>query len=81
MIQKITANELKTKGISAASDENEVVITVRGIDKFVILPIKKYNYLRECEFEAALIEVKKDLKEGKFKKESVEKHIKRIANG
>jgi prevent-host-death family protein len=85
MTQIITANELKTKGVSIlneeTSDGTEVIITVRGKNKYVVLPIEKYNYLRECELEAALLEAKKDLKEGKFVKESVEKHIKRITRG
>lgn len=85
MTQTITANELKTKGISILNDEtsegDEVIITVRGKSKFVILPMEKYNYLRECELEAALNESKKDIKEGKIFKESVEKHIKRITRG
>jgi len=85
MAQVITANELKTKGVSilneGTSDGNEVIVTVRGKNKFVILPVEKYNYLRECEFEAALREAKKDIEEGRFIKESVEKRIKRIARG
>jgi len=85
MAQTITANELKTKGVSILNDETadgtEVIITVRGKNKFVVLPIEKYNYLRECELEAALLESKRDFKEGKFIKESVEKHIKRITRG
>jgi prevent-host-death family protein len=85
MAQIITANELKTKGVSIlneeTSDGNEVIVTVRGKNKFVILPIEKYNYLRECELEAALLEAKRDIKEGRFIKEPVEKHIKRIARG
>jgi len=85
MAQTITANELKTRGVSILNDETadgtEVIITVRGKNKFVVLPIKKYNYLRECELEAALLESKRDIKEGKFVKESVEKHIKRISRG
>ena len=85
MAQTITANELKTKGVSILNDETadgtEVIITVRGKNKFVVLPIEKYNYLRECELEAALLESKRDIKEGKFIKESVEKHIKRISRG
>jgi prevent-host-death family protein len=85
MAQTITANELKTKGVSILNDETadgtEVIITVRGKNKFVVLPIKQYNYLRECELEAALLESKRDIKEGKFVKESVEKHIKRISRG
>ena len=85
MAQTITANELKTKGVSILNDDTadgtEVIITVRGKNKFVVLPIEKYNYLRECELEAALLESKRDIKEGKFIKESVEKHIKRITRG
>ncbi len=85
MAQIITANELKMKGVSIldaeSSDDSEVIITVRGKSKYVVLPIEKYNYLRECELDAALSEVKKDIKDGKFKKESVEKHIKRITRG
>jgi len=82
MAHTITANELKTRGISilndAVSDGDEVIITVRGESKYVVIPIEKYNYLRECELEAALHEARKDVKEGKFVKESVEDHIKRI---
>ena len=85
MPQVITANELKTKGVSIlyeeTSDGNEVIVTVRGKNKYVIVPIEKYNYLRECELEAALSEAKKDIKEGRFIKESVEKHVKRISRG
>ncbi len=85
MAQTITANELKTKGVTILNDETadgtEVIITVRGKNKFVVLPIEKYNYLRECELEAALLESKRDIKEGRFVKESVEKHIKRITRG
>ncbi len=85
MPQTITANELKTKGISVLTDEtadgSEVIITVRGKNKFVVLPMEKYNHLRECELEAALLESKRDIKAGKFVKESVEKHIKRMKRG
>ncbi len=85
MAHVITANELKTKGISIldkeTSDETEVIITVRGKNKYVVVPIEKYNYLRECELEAALLDTKRDIKEGKFVKESVEKHIKKLARG
>lgn len=82
MAHTITANELKTRGISVlnedASGGDEVIVTVRGESKYVVIPIEKYNYLRECELEAALHEAKKDVKDGKFLKESVEDHIKRI---
>jgi len=85
MAQTITANELKTRGVSIldeqTADGEEVIITMRGKNKFVVLPIEKYNYLRECELEAALLESAQDIKRGNIIKESVEKHIKRISHG
>ena len=45
MAQTITANELKIKGVTILNDETadgtEVIITVRGKNKFVVLPIEK----------------------------------------
>lgn len=85
MVQTITANDLKTRGVSIFNDEtaegDEIIVSVRGKSKYVVLPIEKYNYLRECELEAALLESKRDIKEGKYIKESVEKHVKRITRG
>lgn len=84
MSEAITANELKTKGISAInkilSVASEAIITVRGKGKFVVLPIDKYNQLREYELEAALKETKQELEEGKFVEESIEEHIKSLNN-
>ena len=40
---------------------------------------EQYAHLRECELEAALAESKTDLDAGRFVKESVEQHIKRLA--
>ena len=81
----ITANELKTKGISlldqATADGEEAMITVRGKARYVVLPVETYNRLRECELDAALAEVKRDLKEGKYVKESAQKHVKRLTRG
>ncbi len=80
----IPANELKTKGISAIDnllkEESEAIITVRGEQKYVVLDMDRYNFLRECELEAALAEAKKELKEGRYIAESVDDHIKRITN-
>jgi len=80
----IAANELKTKGISAIDtllkDESEAIITVRGEQKYVVLDMKRYNFLRECELEAALMEARKELEEGKFVVESVDEHMQRISD-
>ena len=79
----ITANQLKTNGVSAIqnnlSDNHELVITVRGKEKFIVMDMKHYNYLRECELDAALHQAKADYEDGSFIAESVEEHLKRIA--
>jgi len=78
----IAANELKTRGISSISeqlaDEPEAFISVRGKKRYVVMDIKHFQYLRECELEAALLEAKADLAAGRVKVESVEEHMKRI---
>lgn len=78
----ITANELKTKGVSRleelTSAGEEAIISVRGKNRFVVVSIEQYNHLRECELEAAVAEAKNDLASGNTVRESVEDHIKRI---
>lgn len=80
----ITANELKTKGVSVIEsnlgDDNELIITVRGKESYVVMNIEHYNYLRECELEAALHQAKADVEAGDYIVESVNDHIKRIRN-
>jgi PHD/YefM family antitoxin component YafN of YafNO toxin-antitoxin module len=79
----ISANDLKTKGVSAIeqalADQQEASVTVRGQMKYVVMSREQYAHLRECELEAALAESKADLDAGRFVKESVEQHIKRLA--
>jgi prevent-host-death family protein len=78
----ITANQLKTKGVSVIesqlTDKKELIISVRGKEKYVIMDIEQYNYLRECELDAALHETRADYQNGKFITESVANHITRI---
>jgi prevent-host-death family protein len=84
MLNSITANDLKVKGVSlldqAISSDNEAIITVRGKNKYVVLSMDEYNRLRECELEAALMEAKNDLAEGKYSTGTVEDHMKRITD-
>jgi prevent-host-death family protein len=81
-MQNITANELKTQGVqriaTALEGDDEAIISVRGKEKYVVMPIEKYHVLRECELETALNEVRAEVKRGDFVKESVEDHIRRI---
>ena len=79
----ISANDLKTKGVMAIeailADHSEAIVSVRGKDKFVIMEIAQYNYLRECELEAALAETRADLAAGRLVQESAEAHVSRLS--
>lgn len=78
----ISANTLKTLGVSAIAealaDASEAVVSVRGKDRFVVMDIAHYHYLRECELAAALAESQADLAAGRFVRESVEAHLARL---
>jgi hypothetical protein len=84
MANEITANDLKVKGITAIDDVTangfEAIITVRGKQKYVVMTMEEYNKLREFELEAAIIQSENDIKMGKYKKGTVEDHIKRLEN-
>lgn len=81
----ISANELKTGGVSAIeaalAHEAEAIISVRGKERFVVMDLNQYHYLRECELETALAQTRADLAEGRFVKESAEAHVSRIMAG
>jgi PHD/YefM family antitoxin component YafN of YafNO toxin-antitoxin module len=80
---RISANDLKTKGVAAIeamlADHSEAIVSVRGKDRFVVMEIAQYNYLRECELEAALAETRADLAAGRLVQESAEAHVSRLS--
>ena len=81
-MKTITANEIKTKGVlsidAVLQEQEEVVISVRGVDRYVVMDMKTYNRLRVCELEAALYQTRREIAEGKGVEESVDEHIARI---
>ena len=78
----ISANDLKTKGISAIesalSNAPEAIVSVRGKEKFVVMELAHYHYLRECELDAALAETRADMVAGRTVQESPADHLARI---
>ena len=78
----ISANDLKTKGISAIesqlNEHSEAIVTVRGKERYVVMDLAHYHYLRECELEAALSETRADMEAGRVVRESPEAHLERI---
>lgn len=78
----ISAHDLKTRGVSAIeaalAHDSEAVISVRGKNRFVVMPLEQFQYLRECEREAALAQTRADLSEGRFITSSPEEHLERL---
>ncbi len=82
IMSTISANDLKTKGVKAIEEalatQPEAAVSVRGQIKYIVMSGEQYQYLRECELEAALAESKADLDAGRYVKETVAQHIRRI---
>lgn len=81
-MSQLTANDLKVRGIgaieTALTDQPEAVISVRGKDRFVVMDITQYHYLRECELEAALAQSRADLQAGRALQETAAEHMARL---
>lgn len=81
-MHSISANDLKTRGVAAIeaalADQPEALVSVRGKERFVVMDIAHYHYLRECELEAALAETRADLAAGRAVQESPEEHLKKL---
>ena len=77
----ITANDLKTRGIAAIEEalngRPEAIVSVRGADRYVVMALSQYHYLRECELEAALAQSRADVDAGRYVKESAQAHVER----
>ena len=80
----LTANELKTKGISAVESrlkvDEEVIISVRGKDRYVVMDLDKYARLREYELTIAQQEAKVDVEADCIITESVADHVQRVTD-
>ena len=78
----ISANDLKTKGISAIElalgSAPEAIISVRGKDKFEVMDMAHYHYLRVCELDAALAQTRAEMAAGRMVQESPEAHLARL---
>jgi prevent-host-death family protein len=83
-METVTANELKTRGVSAVEEhletDDEVIISVRGQDKYVVMSLDKYSQLREYELDIAVREARADYEAGRVITESVDDHMKRVTD-
>ncbi|WP_320035501.1 prevent-host-death protein [Halarcobacter sp.] len=80
----INANDVKTKGVSMFSKlfetVDELIINVRGKNKYVVLDIERYKELREVELDLAYIKSMQDIEKGNFKSQSAKEHIEELKN-
>ena len=78
----ITANDVKTNGVSIfdkmLSKVDELIINVRGKDKYVVLDIERYKEFRENELDIAHMKVMQDIKDGNYKTQTASQHIKEL---
>jgi hypothetical protein len=78
----ITANDLKTRGVVAIEErlatQPEAMISVRGKERFVVMDVAHYHYLRECELDAALAQARADVAAGRVVAESAAAHVARL---
>ncbi|MBA5248610.1 MAG: prevent-host-death protein [Gammaproteobacteria bacterium] len=75
----ITANEIKTKGVSvfdtALNHAEEVFINVRGKNKFVVLGVDRYNEFRTNELDVAYMKAMEDVNKGNYKVQTAKEHL------
>jgi len=78
----ITASDLKTKGVSIIERllqvEEQVVISVRGKPRYVVMDLTHYDHLRECEIAAAWAQTREDVAAGRYRRESAAAHMARL---
>jgi len=78
----ITANEIKTKGASIFGKlllkADELIVNVRGKNKYVVLDIERYNEFRQNELDIAHMKVMQDINEGNYKTQSAVEHTKEL---
>lgn len=79
----ISANEVKVKGVSIFSTllekAQEIVINVRGKNKYVVVDIDRYNELRELEIEKAYQDSISDKQAGRYKVLTAQEHLEELA--
>lgn len=54
------------------------MISVRGKERYVVMDVAHYHYLRECELDVALMQTKADVTAGRAVAESAQAHMDRL---
>jgi len=77
----VSANEVKKKGVSIfdklLKEYDEVIISSRGKNKYIVMDIKEYEEYRAYKLDKAYQEVMQDIKNGDYHTD-IEKHLKEL---
>lgn len=80
----ISANEIKTKGVSYLAKmlekADELIINVRGKNKYVVLDIERYEAFRRQELDLAHLLAMQDIQAGRYKVQSAKEHTQDLLN-
>ena len=78
----VMANEVKTKGVKLFDKlfekAEEVIISVRGKNKYVVIDIERYKQLRALELDKAYDDVMADVKAGRYKTVTADEHLEEL---
>jgi hypothetical protein len=78
----IPANEVKQRGVSIFEELltkwDEVIIAVRGKQKYVVMDIERYKELRASELDLAYKLVMEDYDNGDYETLSAKEHIEKL---
>jgi len=81
-MENLNANDLKVRGVAAIEEalngQSEASISVRGTQRYVVMEMAHYHYLRECELDAALAQSRADIAAGRFVQETADAHAARL---
>ena len=81
-MKTITANDLKSRGISvlesALEHQDEAIISVCGRPRYVLMDIAHYEKFREAELHSAWKEAHRSIAEGDVLETTAEEHIARL---
>jgi hypothetical protein len=84
-MNQLTADDLKVRGVGAIeavlANQTEATISVRGKERFVVMDVAQYHYLRKCELEAAQAQSRADLAARRAVEESADAHMRRMEQG
>jgi len=78
----VTANEVKKRGVSIFGELlkkfDEIVINVRGKNRYVVLDYESYKEFREYQLDKAYREVMEDYEKGNYRVVSPKEHLKSL---